>query len=133
MTPTECAELFAKTLEELNAVSQLQTQGILNIVIAGLEAVKSTANDNAGVTQAFSKLENELKNAMNGVEKISLEPISAPAQPSDNFCAEVEANINLAMKNSLANQQQLNVIAAAALTKIINLLISIKENDLPKN
>jgi hypothetical protein len=132
MTPTECAELFAKTLEELNAVSQLQMQGILNIVISGLEAVKSTSSDNAGVVQPLSELIDDLKNAMNSVGKVPVEPIGAPDQTSDNFCAEVEANINLAMKNSLANQQQLNVIGAAALTKIINLLISLKENDLPK-
>jgi hypothetical protein len=124
VTPTECAELFAKTLEELNAISQSQMQGILNIVITGLEAAKSTAGDKTDVVQKLSALVDDLKNALNGVGKAPVQPISAPDQAADNFCAEVEANINIAMKNTLMFQQELNSISAAALGKVIATLLA---------
>jgi hypothetical protein len=124
MTPTECAELFAKTLEELNAISQLQMQGILNIVITGLEAAKSTPSDKADVAQRLSALVEDLKTALNNMGKVPVQPLSATDQAVDNFCAEVEANINIAMKNTLMFQQQLNSISAAALGKVIALLLS---------
>jgi hypothetical protein len=124
VTPTECAELFVKTLEELNAVSQLQMQGILNVVITGVEAAKSTSSDKADVVEQLSALIADLKNALNGVGKVPVQPISAPDQAVDNFCAEVEANINIAMKNTLMFQQALNSIASAALGKVIESLLS---------
>jgi hypothetical protein len=123
MTPAECAELFAKTLEELNAVSQLQMQGILNVVVAGLEAIKSSSQSDPGTIENFTKLIDDLKAKIEEVGQNSKD-LDAPPAESDNFCAEVEANINIAMKNSLNNQQQLNIVGVAALTQILNLLIN---------
>jgi hypothetical protein len=125
MTPAECAELFAKTLEELNAVSQLQMQGILNVVTIGLEAARSQ-NSSPEVLEKLTKLVDELKSTAGQLGSIHPGSLSEDAPGSENFCAEVEANINIAMKNSLNNQQQLNVIGAAALTQIISLLIALQ-------
>jgi hypothetical protein len=128
MTPSECAELFAKTLEELNAVTQLQMQGILNVAIAGIGAAKSIASSSpdAGAVDKLSELVEQLKNKADELRQDSGKDFSTPASQSSDFSAEVEANINIAMKNSLNAQQQLNVIGAAALTQIINLLISLE-------
>src|SRR5262249_11456668 len=123
MTPNECAELFAKTMEELNAVSQLQMRGILNVIVTGLEAAKSPISDKGDIVQKLSELVEELKNASTGVGKIAVEPMTPTDQNSDKFCEAVEDNINIAMKNALNNQQQLNVMGAAALAQVIELLI----------
>ncbi|HEV7644091.1 MAG TPA: RebB family R body protein [Pyrinomonadaceae bacterium] len=135
MTPAECAEFFAKTLEELNAVSQLQMQGILNVVTTGLEAAKSlsSSHNDPGAIEKLSKLVDELKSTAENLGNNKPGDFSADAPQSENFCAEVEANINIAMKNSLNDQQQLNVIGAAALTQIISLLISLEGDKASQN
>jgi hypothetical protein len=135
MTPVECAEFFAKTLEKLNAVSQLQMQGILGVVITGLEAARSLSSSqkDPGTVEKLSKLVDELKSTAGNLSGVDSGGFSADAPRSENFCAEVEANINSAMKNSLNNQQQLNVIGAAALSQIIIALISPGGNDTPQN
>jgi len=133
MPPAECAELFAKTLEELNAVSQLQMQGILNVVITGLEAAKSLSSSNTDPA-ALDKLAELVKDLKTKIDELGQNPknnFSADAQQTENFCAEVEANINIAMKNSLYDQQQLNVIGAAALSQVISLLISMVGDQTP--
>ncbi len=135
MTPAECAELFAKTLEELNAVSQLQMQGILGVVTTGLEAAKSLSSSSPDpeALDKLTRLVDELKNTAGQLGSIDPGNLSADASQSENFCAQVEANLNLAMQNSVSNQQQLNVIGAAALTQIISLLISLEGNKASQN
>jgi hypothetical protein len=123
-TPAECADFFVKTLKELNAVTHLQMRGILDLTIAGVEAAKSLRSSTADQATAakLGGLVDELKGTADKLSQGSPKEFSAGAPQSENFCAEVEANINIAMRNCLANQEQLNIIGAAALTQIITLL-----------
>jgi hypothetical protein len=128
MTPTECAELFAKTLEELNAVGLQQMQGILNVVVTGLEAAKSLGapSGDPAAADKLAGLVSDLKSAIDTASQNNQNTSSADAPKPDDFCAEVEANINLAMQNSVAFQQELNTISAAALGKVIEDLITLQ-------
>lgn len=126
MTPNEYAELFIKTLDQLNTVSDHQMEGILRIVLAGLAAENASAQEKSEAVETLSAVAEDMKKAIDGASKISPPGLETGETPSGNFSAEVEANLNLAMRNALNNQQQLNELGVSALSQLLARLLRLQ-------
>lgn len=124
----ECIKLFCKTVAELNTISLRQTEGLLNIAVSAVKALNSndTANGAAQFTAELKAAAEEInQSARNREEEIYKNIKSAlSAEPEHSFCAAVEQKLIIALENSLANQQQLNVTGDAILAKAASLLLS---------
>lgn len=136
------ARLFCEAMSQMNAVSLQHTESLLNIAVtvaedlrainsrAGAQGgeeldgfinkIKSAAADLSLVNQPASTPENlSAQSAPDGVES------SQPVSSGESFPAAVEQALADAVQNSVANQQQLNLIGTAMLTQAADLLFSV--------
>ena len=124
----ECLKLFCKTVAELNSISLKQTEGLLNVAVTAVEALDSNgsaANAAQLVAELQATVEEVSRNARTQEEELYKnikEGLSA--EPEHSFCAAVEQKLIIALENSLANQQQLNVTGDALLAQAASLLLS---------
>ena len=124
----ESLRLFCKTVAELNAISLKQTEGLLNIAVTAVEALGSNAS--AGGAEQFvselrataEEISRSARTKEEEVYKIVKEAVAAESE--EYFCAAVEEKLIIALENSLANQQQLNVTGNAILAQASALLLS---------
>jgi len=153
-----CARLFCVTLAQLNAISEQQIKALLEVAITTAEVVRSLASSEpeaklknaalakgeeiaelgAKLTGAADKM-SQSRSDSEGVEagteesqQIGGQQKTFAAINAEAFCAQVEANINVAMQNSLACQQQMNVLGQAILAQAAALLFSVVGTD-PSN
>ncbi|MDQ3799830.1 MAG: RebB family R body protein [Acidobacteriota bacterium] len=135
------ARLFCEVMSQLNAVSMQQTESLLSLAVtvaeklhsinsrAGAQGeqldgfinqIKSAAADLSQIKQSASAPENlSAQSATGGDES------SQPASSGESFPAAVEQALADAVRNSVANQQQLNTIGEAMLTQSATLLFSL--------
>lgn len=124
----ECLKLFCRTIAELNTISLKQMEGLLNLAVETVKA--SNSNDSANGAEQFveqlkTTAEEISRNARTKEEEIYKNiKESVSAEPAHSFCAAIEEKLIIAVENSLANQQQLNVIGNAILAQAANLLLS---------
>lgn len=123
----ECIKFFCKTLAELNTISLKQMEGLLNVAVTAAET-----NSNGEMPDA-SKFIEELKATAEGISqkaRTQEEEIyknvknTLSAEQNHSFCQTVEEKLIIALENSLANQQQLNVIGASILAKAASMILS---------
>lgn len=135
-----CAELLVTTITNLNKTSEQQINGLLKIAITAAEAAHTlaasgTANSGDAGAAEIAKLAEELRRTAEKTAQSSLnqseeagasDSTSAPSVASaETFCEKVEASLNLAIQNSVANQQQLNTLGQAILAQAAALLFSL--------
>lgn len=133
MTNDECVEFFCETVAELNNISLKQLEGLLNIAVTAAKELNSGGN--AEETEQFvEKLKivaEELGRNAQKQEKELFENLkNSLADVSEHsFCQTVEQKLILALENSLANQQQLNVTGNAILAQTASLLLTPKTKE----
>jgi Killing trait len=122
------AEIFCKTMSELNAVALEQTQGLLNIAVTAAEKFHSLNPAAQANNEELGGFINQLKNTADNLSQTNQptpENLSAQSAPNaETFIAAVEQALGNAIHNSANNQQQLNIIGAAILTQSAALLLS---------
>lgn len=127
-----CADAFCKTMAQLNTVSLGQTQGLLDIAVRAAEKFHSlnssaTVNKdelNGFINQIQTAADNLSQNNQPAPENLS--SAQSAANP-ETFPAMVEQALNLALQNSVSNQQALNQPGAAILARAAALLLSAGE------
>jgi hypothetical protein len=136
----DCIAMFSSTMENLNKLHQEQMNGLINIVITIAETLRAfslsppegqlkhaagNTRDELGafVDQLRGEAETAAESQMGQAAKTAT-PETEVAQ-SDNFCGKVEAAIVMAMENSVAQQQQMYIIAQAVLALGAQRLLSI--------
>jgi hypothetical protein len=136
-----CTNLFLTTLANLNAITEQQMKGLLDMAITtaklahSLSSVDSPATPDPAASGAFAELANQLQSAADNLGGDSCDSADPPnpmacqstetQSSSEAFCVAVESNIIMAMQNSLAAQQQLNITGQAILTQSAALLLSL--------
>lgn len=123
----ECIKMFCKTVAELNEISLKQMNGLLNIAITAAGELKSGSTNNA------EQFVNELKTTAKQISRTAKTQedeiyknvkSTLSAEPEHSFCQTVEQKLVIALENSLALQQQLNVIGESILAKAASQLLS---------
>lgn len=124
-----CVKLFTDTMERLNEIAMGQMQAILDLAIAAADAANSIdPSDDQGakfvekVTEALDEMKTKIDSPAAPSHDPG-EPTGAPAG-DDAFCRAVENDIAMAMANSLALQQQLNVIGTSVLVEGAKLVLT---------
>lgn len=125
------AEIFCKTMTGLNSVSLAQAQGLLDIAIRAAEkfhSINSAATVNKDELDGFI---NQIQSAAASLSQNNQPtPENLSAQSATNpetFPEMVEQALNLALQNSVSNQQALNELGVAILGKAASLLLSAGE------
>lgn len=135
----KCASLFLTTLANLNAITEQQMKGLLDMAITTAKLAHSLSSGDSPATpapaasSAFAELANQLKSAADNLggsaSGTSDEPVPCPSLEThgskEMFCEGVGTKVLLAMQNSLVTQQQLNVVGQAILTQSAALLLSL--------
>lgn len=119
-----CIKIFTDTLARLNEINEAQMKGVLNIAIYGAEAAKSVGGSSIDADAFIEKVKaiiEEMKADRNGSRGES--PAHGGEHSGDTLCADVTENINIAMQNSLAAQQQLNVMGMSVLGEAAKLIL----------
>lgn len=145
----DCIEMFSSTMEKLNKLHQEQMNGLIRIVVTIAETLRalSSSPPEGQLKHADGKTRDELgafvdqlrsEAETTGEGQIGQAAKTAAAEAevaqSDNFCGKVEAAIVMAMENSVAQQQQMYVIAQAVLSLGAQKLLSIpasKDSEVP--
>lgn len=124
-----CVKLFTDTLERLNQIAEQQMQSILDLAIAAADAANSiNPSDDQGAkfvektTAAIDQLKAN-NEAPAAPTHDAGEGSTSPAT-GDAFCRTVENDIAMAFANSLALQQQLNVIGTSVLVEGAKLVMT---------
>jgi len=122
-----CVKLFTDTLARLNEININQMQSILDIAIAAADAASSINPANADGSEFVEKvtaLVEDLKAKADSFDKTPTPALDHDLSPKVGaFCETVERDLNIAIENSLANQQQLYVTGAAVLTEGAQLVL----------
>lgn len=126
-TDADCLKLFTDTLARLNEINEAQAKGVLNIAIYGAEAARSVSGNSIDadvfiekVTALIDKMKAESKEGEMGGGAATEH---RGKHSGDVLCADVANNINIAMQNSLAAQQQLNVMGMSVLAEAAKLVL----------
>lgn len=124
----ECVKLFCKTVAELNAISLTQLEGLLKLAVTAVEAAGSKIAAN-GAQQFIDELKataEEISRTAQLKEEELYKKVkeAVSAESEEYFCSAVEERLIIALENSLANQQQLNVTGNAILAQATLLLLS---------
>ncbi|HLM02283.1 MAG TPA: RebB family R body protein [Pyrinomonadaceae bacterium] len=131
---SDYAEIFSKAMSQLNAVSLRQTQGLLDIAARAAEKFHSINRSATVINKdVLAGFIDEIKSVAADVSQINQQtPENLSPEPAPNpesFLAAVEQALSDAVRNSVSNQQQLNVIGAAILTQSAALLLSTGEKE----
>lgn len=114
-----CVKLFTDTLARLNEINIGQMQAILDIAIAAADAANSVVPRSKSAEdflEQVTKLIDELKaeaDKRNG----EMNADTTDNSKTSGFCEKIEQDINIAIQNGLANQQQLFVSGVAVLNE----------------
>lgn len=129
----DCVKLFTETLERLNEINISQMQAILDIAVAAADAASTIDPGNAAggdFVDKVTKLVHELKAKADGdMGNGGDTPAHGDGGKGDKLCESVERAVNIAIENSLANQQQLYVTGAAVLAEGAQLVLSSVKNN----
>jgi hypothetical protein len=122
-----CVRLFTDTLERLNEININQMQSILDIAIAAADAANSINTANTAGSDFVEKVTALVEGLKEKADSFDNTPTPAiDHDPSDKvgaFCETVERDLNIAIENSLNNQQQLYVVGEAVLTEGAQLVL----------
>jgi hypothetical protein len=136
-----CVELLTTTLANLNMIAGQQINGLLSIAITAAAAAHSLAasktEDTTGadklseLTEQLKRTAEEIAQSSQGEtpEAVESEAGAQSAAGAETFCEKVEASLNLAIQNSVANQQELNTLGQAILAQAAALLFSVAGAD----
>lgn len=123
-----CVKLFTDTLERLNEININQMQAILDIAIAAADAASSIDPENTDGSVFVEKVTALVENLKAKADSFDHTPTSALnhdlSRKAGAFCETVERDLNIAIENSLANQQQLYVTGAAVLAEGAQLVLT---------
>jgi hypothetical protein len=124
-----CVKLFTETLARLNEIAEGQMQSILDIAIAAADAAGSINPANITEGDAFvaqvTALVEDLKAKADSFDNTPAPAVDHDISRKDGaFCETVERDLNVAILNSLNNQQQLYVMGASVLAKGAQLILT---------
>lgn len=124
-----CVKLFTETLARLNEIAEGQMQSILDLAIAAADAAGSInpANITEGdvFVEKVTALVEDLKAKTDSFDKTPTPAINHDiSRKAGAFCEAVERDLNIAIENSLNNQQQLYVTGAAVLVQGAQLILT---------
>jgi hypothetical protein len=148
---TACITRFHTTLANLNAVSEQQLRGLLDIAIttaklahslsSSQESRASTRTTASMESNALAELADQLKSAAGRMKPSGLDlgaesdaseegrnvalHKAASSTDTESFWKRLEMSLNLAIENSVANQQELNELGQAILARAVTLLFSV--------
>lgn len=126
-TDADCLKLFNDTLARLNEINEAQMKGILNIAVDGAQAAKSINHNNIDANEFIEKITAIIDKMKADSKEGEMGGGGAPEHggkhTGDVLCADVANNINIAMQNSLAAQQQLNVMGISVLAEAAKLVL----------
>jgi len=123
----ECIKLFCKTIAELNTISLKQIEGLLNVAITAAESnSKGETPDAAKFIEELKATAEEISQKARNQEEEIYKNVKdmLSAQPKHSFCEAVEEKLIISLENSLANQQQLNVLGASILAQAASMILS---------
>jgi hypothetical protein len=122
----ECIRLFCKTLAELNAISLAQMEGLLNLAASAAENLNSNGGDGAQFVDELKTAAADLSRQARAQEEEIYRNVkeTLSSETKHSFCETVEQKIVIALENSLANQQQLNITGDAILAQAASMLLS---------
>jgi hypothetical protein len=126
------AATFCQTMAQLNAVSLGQTQGLLEIAVRAAEKFHSLNSSAAANRDELDGFINQIQSAAESFSQNNqptpenLSSAQSAANP-ETFLAAIEQALGNAVRNSVTNQQQLNVLGAAILAQAAALLLSAGE------
>jgi len=123
----ECIKLFCQTLAELNTISLKQIEGLLNVAITAAEAnSKGETSDAVKFIEELKATAEEISQKAKSQEEEIYQNVknTLSAEQNHSFCQTVEEKLIIALENSLANQQQLNVMGASILAKAASEILS---------
>ena len=119
-------EVFCQILERLNSISLEHTRELLNLALTAAEKLHPVNQmDNPATAADRSGFVDRSKEAFENIRRDSqaaLKNLSAPPD-GNSFSQMIGQAIRNAVENSVANQQQLNIIGAAILSNAASLLL----------
>ncbi|MCD9189559.1 MAG: hypothetical protein LUM44_24335 [Pyrinomonadaceae bacterium] len=127
----ECVEFFCRAVSHLDAISAAHIERLLNIAaIAARESNNNTTAPEKLIEQLKTTAEEANQNAQKQKNELYENVKNSLADESENsFCKVVERKVLVVLDNSIANQQQLNVIGNAILSQAATLLLTPKTKE----